>query len=103
MLKITWSPQSWSSEDFLFVFIIAQQILNDNRTHIKRYSVSTTPVNNDIIYPYHKIDIDFSNYTSTVSGIIDRMKYKAKSNIYELEFHEPNQATNVSIDFDVVQ
>lgn len=83
--------------------VISQQILNDNRTHIKRYSVTTTPVNNDIIYPYHKIDIDFSNYTSTVSGIIDRMKYNAKSNTYELEFHEPNQSTNVSIDFDIVQ
>lgn len=83
--------------------VITQQILNDNRTHIKRYTVSTTPVNNDIIYPYHKIDIDFSNYTSTVSGIIDRMRYKAKSNIYELEFHEPNQATNVSIDIDLVR
>jgi len=83
--------------------VITQQILNDNRTHIKRYSVTVTPLNNDIVYPYNKIDIDFSNYTSTTSGIIDRMSYKAKSNLYELEFHEPNQATNVPIEFNIVQ
>ena len=62
-----------------------------------------TPLYNDIVYPYNKINIDFSNYTSASSCIIDRMSYKAKSNLYELEFHEANQATNVAIDFDIVQ
>ena len=83
--------------------VISQQILNDNRTHLKRYSVTTTPVNNDIIFPYHKININFVNYTSNAACIIDRMRYRAKSNVYELEFHEPNQATNVNIDFDLIQ
>lgn len=83
--------------------VITQQILNDNRTHIKRYSVTVTPLNNDIIFPYHKIDIDFSNYDSSAACIIDRMRYSAKSNLYELEFHEPNQATNVAIDVDIIQ
>ena len=83
--------------------VLTQQILNDNRTHIKRYSLTATPLNNDIIYPYHKIDIDFSNYTTLSACIIDRISYKAKSNLYSLEFHEPNQATNVDIDFDIIQ
>ena len=78
--------------------VIAQQILNDNRSHIKRYTISCVPADNDqIIYPYHKIDIDFSNYGISETCIIDRMRFSAKSNTYELEFHETNQATNVSI------
>lgn len=78
--------------------VISKQILNDNRTHIKRYTVTCTPVDNDeIIYPYHKIDLGFTGYTTSEAGIIDRMKYSAKSNLYELEFHETNQSTNANV------
>ena len=78
--------------------IIAQQILNDNRKHIKRYSVSVVPNTfDDILYPYHKINVDFSNFESDDSCIIDRMRYNAKSGFYELEFHETNQSTNVTL------
>jgi len=81
--------------------VLSQQILNDNRTHIKRYTITCTPNNNQFIYPYHKIGINFSGYSSDANGIIDRMRFLPKSNLYELEFHEPNQATNVSINMQI--
>ena len=81
--------------------VIAQQILNDNRSHIKRYTISCIPADKDqFIHPYHKIDIDFSNYGISETCMIDRMRFSAKSNTYELELHETNQSTNVSISTD---
>ena len=79
-------------------FLLAQQILNDNRHHIKRYSTSVVPEDfNDIVYPYHKLDIQFSNFTTDRSCIIDRLIYRAKSGYYEIEFHETNQGDNITI------
>jgi hypothetical protein len=79
-------------------FLLAQQILNDNREHIKRYSVTVVPTDfNDILYPYHKIDISFGDFTTDTSCIIDRLIYSAKSGSYSLEFHKTNQDTNITI------
>jgi len=79
-------------------FLLAQQILNDNREHIKRYSVTVVPTDfNDILYPYHKIDISFGDFTTDTSCIIDRLIYRAKSGSYSLEFHKTNQDTNITI------
>jgi len=78
--------------------LIAQQILNDNRKHIKRYSTSVYAADFDeILFPYHKISVDFDGYQSDETCIIDRLSYSAKSGIYEIEFHETNQATNVEM------
>lgn len=83
--------------------IIAQQILNDNRTHVKRYTASVYPNSfNEFLYPYHKINIDMNNFESTNSCMIDRLKYRAKSGIYELDFHETNQGTNVTINTQIL-
>lgn len=83
--------------------VITQHILNDQRSHIRRYTITCTPQNNsEIIYPYHKIDIDFSNYSISETCLIDRLTYKAKSNIYEIEFHETKQATNASVDVSIL-
>lgn len=79
--------------------IIAQQILNDNRTHVKRYTFSAYPNNfNEYLYPYNKININMSGFQSDNTCIIDRMKYLAKSGIYNIECHETNQGTNVTLD-----
>ena len=78
--------------------LIAQQILNDNRKHIKRYSTTAYSADFDeILFPYHKINVNFNGYQSTENCIIDRLTYSAKSGIYEIEFHETNQATNVNM------
>ena len=90
--------------------IHAQSILNDNRTHLKRYSLSCKMLDGvtDLIYPYHKIWINFNNYQTLVGGMIDRLKYSAKSGVYDIEFHLPNQADNVNMkvvkegDFDLL-
>jgi hypothetical protein len=83
--------------------IIAQQILNDNRTHVKRYSVSVYANDfGEFLYPYHKININMTGFQSGDSCIIDRMKYSAKSGIYNIECHETNQDTNVSITTQVI-
>ena len=90
--------------------IHAQSILNDNRTHLKRYSITCKMLDGitDLIYPYHKIWINFSNYQTLVGGMIDRLKYSAKSGTYDIEFHLPNQADNVTMkvvkegDFDLL-
>lgn len=83
--------------------IIATQILNDNRTHIKRYSISIyTEDFSQFLFPYNKIAIDMAGFDTTNSGIIDRLEYKAKSGIYKLEFHETNQGTNVTLNTQIV-
>lgn len=83
--------------------LIAQQILNDNRKHIKRYSTTAYSADFDeILFPYHKISVDFDGYQSNETCIIDRLTYSAKSGIYEIEFHETNQATNVTMDTTLV-
>jgi hypothetical protein len=79
-------------------YLIAQQILNDNRAHINRYSCSVVAQDfDDILYPYHKIDIQFNDFATVSAGIIDRLTYNAKSGVYNVEFHEPNQSSNVTI------
>lgn len=79
--------------------LIAQQILNDNRTHIKRYTVSVYPNTfSEFLYPFHKIDLNMTGIQSDGTCIIDRIKYRAKSGVYQLEFHENNQDTNVTLD-----
>ena len=83
--------------------IIAQQILNDNRKHVKRYSVSAYANDfSEFLYPYHKIDIDLTGFQSGNTCIIDRLQYRAKSGIYKIECHETNQGTNVSLDTTVL-
>jgi len=83
--------------------IIAQQILNDNRKHVKRYSVSVYANNfSQFLFPYHKININLSGFQTGESCIIDRMQYRAKSGFYKLEFHETNQDTNATLDTDVL-
>jgi len=90
--------------------IHAQSILNDNRTHLKRYSLSCKMLDGvtNLIYPYHKIWINFTNYQTKVGGMIDRLKYSAKSGVYDIEFHLPNQDDNVTMkvvkegDFDLL-
>jgi hypothetical protein len=83
--------------------IIAQQILNDNRKHVKRYSVSVYANDfSDYLFPYHKININLTGFQSGDSCIIDRLQYQAKSGIYKIECHETNQDTNVSIDTTVL-
>ena len=79
--------------------IHAQSILNDNRTHLKRYSISCKMLDGttNLIQPYHKIWINFNSYQTLVGGMIDRLKYSAKSGTYEIEFHLPNQADNVNM------
>ena len=84
--------------------ILATQILNDNRTHIKRYTVSVyTEDFSEFLYPYHKIEIDMTGFQTTNSGIIDRLEYRAKSGIYKIDFHESNQSTNVTLDTQILQ
>lgn len=79
--------------------IIAQQILNDNRTHVKKYTVSVFANDfSEFLFPFHKIDIDMAGFQSTNTCIIDRLQYRAKSGIYKIECHETNQGTNVSLD-----
>jgi len=79
--------------------LISQQILNDNRTHIKRYSFSVYPNDfNEFLYPYNKININMTNFQSGETCIIDRMRYNAKSGIYNIECHETNQDTNVTLE-----
>lgn len=83
--------------------IIAQQILNDNRTHVKRYSVSVySNTFSEFLYPYHKININLTGFQSGDTCIIDRLQYRAKSGIYKIECHETNQDTNVSISTQVI-
>lgn len=79
--------------------LIAQQILNDNRTHIKRYSVSVYANSFDeFLYPFNKINVNLSGIQSDTTCIIDQIKYSAKSGVYELGFHENNQSTNVTLE-----
>ena len=83
--------------------IIATQILNDNRTHIKRYTVSVyTEDFSQFLFPYNKIAIDLAGFDTTNSGIIDRLEYRAKAGIYKLEFHETNQGTNVTLNTQIL-
>lgn len=79
--------------------IHAQSMLNDNRVHLQRYSISCKMLDGvtDLIQPYHKIWINFSGFQTKVGGMIDRLKYSAKSGVYEIEFHLPNQDDNVSM------
>lgn len=83
--------------------ILSQQILNDNRTHIKRYSTSVY-VNDfsEFLYPYHKIEIDMTGFETDNSGIIDRLEYRAKSGIYKIEFHETNQGSAVNTSYKIL-
>lgn len=79
--------------------IIAQQILNDNRKHVKRYTTSVYANNfGEFLYPYHKIDINMTGFQSDNTCIIDRLQYRAKSGFYKIECHETNQGTNVTLD-----
>lgn len=83
--------------------IISQQILNDNRTHVKRYNMSMYAVDkSQFLYPYNKILIDMTEFTMDNSAIIDRLTYRAKSGIYNIDMHETNQDTNVTLDTDVL-
>ena len=79
--------------------IIAQQILNDNRKHVKRYTTSVYANNfSQFLYPYHKININMTGFQSDNTCIIDRLQYRAKSGFYKIECHETNQDTNVTLD-----
>ena len=78
--------------------IIAQQILNDNRKHVKRYSFSAYTTDfSEFLYPYHKININLTGFQSGDTCIIDRLQYRAKSGVYKIECHETNQDTNVTV------
>lgn len=84
--------------------IIAQQILNDNRKHIKRYNMSMYATDkNQFLYPYTKMQISLTGYTSDNSCIIDRIEYRAKSGIYNVDMHESDQSSNVTLDTDVIR
>lgn len=83
--------------------LIAQQILNDNRKHVKRYSISCYITDfSKFIFPYNKININLTGYQSNETCMIDRITYRAKSGVYNLEFHETNQDTNVTLATSVI-
>jgi hypothetical protein len=83
--------------------LIAQEILNDNREHLRRYSITVKAKDGfqQFIYPWHKIWIDYTGHDSYVLGIIDRMRYSAREGLWQIEFHIPVQrqsvATNVRL------
>ena len=78
--------------------IIGQQILNDNREHLRRYSITVKAKDGyqQFIYPWHKIWIDYTGFDSYVLGIIDRMRYSAREGLWQIEFHIPVQRQSVS-------
>jgi hypothetical protein len=88
-----------SSTTFGNAEIIAQQILNDNRQHVRRYSITVKAKDGYdlLIYPWHKIWINYNGYESNVLGIIDRLEYVARRGVWNIEFHIPNQNVSVSM------
>ena len=78
--------------------LIAQEILNDNREHLRRFSITVKAKDGfqQFIYPWHKIWIDYTGFDSYVLGIIDRMKYSAREGLWQIEFHIPVQRQSVS-------
>ena len=83
--------------------IIAQQILNDNRQHVKRYSITVKALDgyNLVIYPWHKIWIDYTGHDSYVLGIIDRLEYVARRGVWNIEFHIPVQRQSATMNINV--
>lgn len=83
--------------------IIAQQILNDNRQHVKRYSITVKAKDgyNLVIYPWHKIWIDYTGHDSYVLGIIDRLEYVARRGVWNIEFHIPVQRQSATMSLNV--
>ena len=83
--------------------IIAQQILNDNRQHVKRYSITVKAPDGYelLIYPWHKIWIDYTGHDSYVLGIIDRLEYVARRGIWNIEFHIPMQRQSATMNLNV--
>lgn len=83
--------------------IIAQQILNDNRQHVKRYSITVKAPDGYelLIYPWHKIWINYTGHDSYVLGIIDRLEYVARRGVWNIEFHIPVQRQSATMSLNV--
>jgi hypothetical protein len=98
-LRGNFSTQKISSTTYGNAEIIAQQILNDNRQHVRRYSITVKAKDGYdlLIYPWHKIWINYNGYESNVLGIIDRLEYVARRGVWNIEFHIPNQNVSVSM------
>ena len=78
--------------------LIGQEILNDNREHIRKFSITVKAKDGyeQLIYPWHKIWINYSGYETKVLGIIDRLSYDARKGVWQIEFHIPVQSQSVS-------
>lgn len=78
--------------------LIGQEILNDNRQHIRKFSIVVKALDGyqQFIFPWHKIWINYSGYETKVLGIIDRLQYSARDGVWKIEFHIPVQTQSVS-------
>jgi len=77
--------------------LIGQEILNDNRQHLRKFTITVKALNGyeQFIYPWHKIWINYDGYETKVLGIIDRLQYSARDGVWKIDFHIPVQTQSV--------
>lgn len=87
-----------SSTEFGISELIGQEILNDNRQHLRRFTITVKAKNGyeQLIYPWHKIWINYDGFESKVLGIIDRLQYVARDGVWRIDFHIPVQTQSVT-------
>jgi hypothetical protein len=83
--------------------IVIQQRLNDFRSYLKSYEGDFSINGSDIMLSMsNKVYIKFDTFTETDSCIMDSMKFSVKSNIYSIICHIPDNYTDVSHQYRVI-
>jgi hypothetical protein len=83
--------------------IVIQQRLNDFRAYLKSYEGDFSINGSDIMLSMaNKVYIKFDTFTETDSCIMDSMKFSVKSNIYSIICHIPDNYTDVSHQYRVI-
>ena len=85
--------------------IITQEILNDYRTYVIRYSgtLYNQSSNKVPLSMHNKVWVNYGSSVlqEPVSAYIDGMSYNVKENTFEVEMHTPNQDNDVASTFKI--
>lgn len=77
--------------------IVTQQRINDFRQYSMQYEGDLYNMDQfGVMTMAHKLWIKFNTLTETDSAIVDSIRLKMKSNVYNCQFHIPNNYTDVA-------